>query len=195
MADKWITPYTEELFPSTWENWARFAKELRSQFGVIDAKGEARITLKNMKQERKSMTEYWNEFRLVASETELDDSTAGKWLLGAKNVELQNAWRASCDKYTKAGALTNWAIEKETKLASVGHIQGNKPTTILKTNLIPRNHNGIYQLRTTSQGGDAMDLDTFRRRPRLNISLEEFRRRMRERLFLAQMRTIRTPSQ
>ena len=72
-AGKWITPYTEELIPSTWENWAEFAQELRSQFGVIDAKGEARITLKNMKQGRKSMTEYWNEFRLVASETGLDD--------------------------------------------------------------------------------------------------------------------------
>ena len=61
-ASKWITPYTEELILSTWENWAGFAQELRSQFGVIDAKGEARITLKNMKQGRKSMTEYWNKF-------------------------------------------------------------------------------------------------------------------------------------
>ena len=61
-AGKWITPYTEELIPSTWENWAEFAQELRSQFGVIDAKGEARIILKGMKQGRKSMTEYWNEF-------------------------------------------------------------------------------------------------------------------------------------
>src|ERR1700759_3877910 len=68
-AGKWITPYTEELIPSSWENWAGFAQELRNQFGVIDAKGEARITLKNMKQGRKSMTEYWNEFPIVASET------------------------------------------------------------------------------------------------------------------------------
>ena len=29
-----------------------------------------------------------------------------------------------------------------------------------------------------------MDLDAFRRRPRLNLSPEEFRRRMRERLYL-----------
>ena len=27
-AGKWITPYTEELIPSTWENWAGFAQEL-----------------------------------------------------------------------------------------------------------------------------------------------------------------------
>ena len=64
------------------------------------------------------MTEYWNEFRLVASETELDDSTAGEWLLGGMITDLQNAWGASSDKYTSTEALANWAIEKETKLAT-----------------------------------------------------------------------------
>ena len=56
-----------------------------SQLRVIDAKGAARITLKKMKEGRRSMREYWNEFRLVASETGLDDSTAGEWLLGGMN--------------------------------------------------------------------------------------------------------------
>ena len=97
-AGKWVTPYAEDRIASTWENWTAFATEIRSQFGVIDAKGEARITLKNMKQGRRSMTEYWNEFRLVASETELDDSTAGEWLLGGMITDLQNAWGASSDK-------------------------------------------------------------------------------------------------
>src|ERR1700761_1822644 len=57
-------------------------------------------------------------------------------------------------------------------------------TPIQKTNEVPRNPNGTYQPRTTTQGGEAMDLDAFRRRPRLNLSPEEFRRRMRERLCL-----------
>ena len=43
-AGNWITPYIEELIPLTWENWAGFAKELR-KFGIIVAKGKARITL------------------------------------------------------------------------------------------------------------------------------------------------------
>ena len=184
-AGKWITPYTKELRLSTWENSTGFAQELRSQFEVIDAKGEARITLKNMKQGRKTMTEYRNEFRLVASKTGLDDSTAGEWLLGGMNPELQNAWGASSDKYTNITALANWAIENEPKLAMVRHIQGHKTTTpIQKQNKIPRNPNGTYQPRTTTQGGEAMDLDAFRQRPRLNISQEEFRRRMPERLCL-----------
>jgi len=73
-----ITPYQEERITSTWDNWAGFKAELQRQFGMIDAKGEARIRLKNMKQGKQSVTEYWNEFRLVASEAELDDSTGGE---------------------------------------------------------------------------------------------------------------------
>ena len=129
------------------------------------------------------MTEYWNEFRLVASETGLDDSTAGEWLLSGMNSELQNVWGASSDKYTNITALANWAIEKQTKLAMVRHIQGYKiaPTTP-RTNKVPRNPNGTYQLRTTTQEGDAMDLDATRRQPRLNISREEFQQRMLQQL-------------
>jgi len=77
-AGTWITPYTEERITPTWDNWAGFKAELQRQFGVIDAKGEVRIRLKNMKQGKRSVTEYWNEFRLVASEAELDDSTGGE---------------------------------------------------------------------------------------------------------------------
>ena len=162
-AGKWITPYTEELIPSTWENWVGFAQELRSQFRVIHAKGEARITLKNIKQGRRSMMEYWNEFRLMASEKGLDDSTAGEWLLGGMNSELQNAWGASSDKYTNITAFANWAIDKETKLATVRHIQGHKTaTTTTGTNEVLRNPTGTYQSRTTTQGGDTMDLDATR---------------------------------
>ena len=40
------------------------------------------MRLKNMKQGKQSVTEYWNEFRQVASEAELDDSTGGELLLG-----------------------------------------------------------------------------------------------------------------
>ena len=92
------------------------------------------------------MTEYWNEFRLVVSEAGLDNSTACEWRLGGMNSELQNAWGASSDQYTNITALTNLAIEKETKLATVRHIQGNKiSATATKTNEMPRNPNRTYQ--------------------------------------------------
>ena len=97
------------------------------------------------------MTKYWNEFRLVATETELDNSTAGEWLLGGMNSELQNAWGASSVKYSYIVALANWTIRKETKLAMVRHIQGDKTSmTATKTNEIPRNPTRTYQPRKTT---------------------------------------------
>jgi len=65
-AGTWITPYAAERITPVWDNWAGFKVELQSQFGVIDATGGARNRLKNIKQGKRSVTEYWNEFRLVA---------------------------------------------------------------------------------------------------------------------------------
>jgi len=48
-AGTWITPYTEERITPTWDTWSGFKAELLRQFGVIDAKGEARLRIKNMK--------------------------------------------------------------------------------------------------------------------------------------------------
>jgi len=74
-AGTWITPYAEARITPTWDNWVGFKVELQRQFGVIDVKREARVRLKNIKQGKPSVTEYWKEFRLVASEAVLDDST------------------------------------------------------------------------------------------------------------------------
>jgi len=123
-----ITPYAEERIPPAWDNWTGFQAELQRQFGVIDAKGEARIRVKNMKQGKRSVTEYWNEFRLVASDAELDGSTGGELLLGGMIEELQNAWGASSEEYDDLETLAQWAIRKENKLATVRHIQGSPST-------------------------------------------------------------------
>jgi len=84
-------PSAEERITPTWDTWAGFKAEFQGQLGVIDAKGEARIKLKNMKQGKPLVTEYWNDVRFVASEAELDDSTGGKLLLGRMHREVQNA--------------------------------------------------------------------------------------------------------
>jgi len=148
---------------------------------VIDAKGEARIRLKNMKQGKRSVTKYWNEFRLVASEAELDDSTGGELLLGGMIAELQNAWGASSEEYEELETLAQWAIRKQTKLATVRHIQGSQKSLQRET-ITPRNPDGTY--RPSNHGnqnyGDPMELDATRKRPRFNISREEFQRRIRE---------------
>jgi len=98
-AGTWITPYAEEQNTPAWDNWTGFKAELQREFAVIDAKGDASIRLKNIKRGKRSVTEYWNEFRLVASEAELDDSTGGELLHGGMIAELQNAWGASSEEY------------------------------------------------------------------------------------------------
>jgi len=114
-AETWITPYAEEQITPTWDNWAGFKAELQRQFGVIDAKGEARIRLKNMRQGKQSVTEYWNEFRRVASEAALDDSTGRELLLEGMVTELQNTWGASSEEYEDLEALAQWAIQNISK--------------------------------------------------------------------------------
>ena len=53
----WMTPYIEDLKHPSWTTWLQFAEELRNQFSVIDGKGEARNSLKNIAQGKRPMIE------------------------------------------------------------------------------------------------------------------------------------------
>ena len=163
----------------------RICRQIRTQFVVIDAKGEAQIKLKNMKLGWRWITEYWNEFRLTSSKVELDDSTAGEWLLTGMNTELQDGCGADSDDYKSMAEMAQWAIHKEIKLATVWHIQkdwSNKGATTLRNTDTPRNPDRIYRpAKNNNQNyGQLMDLDVTLRQPKLYISMEEFQKRMRE---------------
>jgi len=98
-----------------------------------------------MKQGKRSVTEYWNEFRLVASAAELDDSTGGELLLGGMIAELQNTWGATSEEYEDLEALAQWAIRNETKLATVRYIQGSlSAKNSQRETTIPPNTDGTY---------------------------------------------------
>ena len=117
----------------------------------------------------------------MASEAELDEWTGGKLLLGEMNTELQNAWGASSKEYEDLEALAEWAIRKETKLATVRHIQGLPSTkNVQRETITPHNPDGTCRpTNNCNQNyGDPMELDATRRPPRFNISREEFQRRM-----------------
>ena len=121
------------------------------------------------------MTEYWNEFRLVSSEAELDDPTEGEWLLAGMTTALQNAWGAHSNTYEEVDTLARLAMEKATKLTMMKNLQGGRGTEH-KTTPTPRNQNSTYRpALTTQQGGDAMELDATRRELKLNLSAQEFR--------------------
>ena len=104
----------------------------------------------------------------MTGEAELDDSTEGELLLGGMITELQNAWGARSEEYEDLETLAQWAIRKETKLATVRHIQGSPSTkNIQRETIRPRNPDGTYE--PTNNGnqnyGDPMELDGTRRRP------------------------------
>jgi len=101
----WMTRYAEEWTSPPWDTWNGLADELRSQFAVIDPKGEVRIRLMNMKQRTRSMTEYWNEYRLVTSEAELEDAPGGEWLLTGMNTKVQDTWGADSEEFSRTDTL------------------------------------------------------------------------------------------
>jgi len=134
-----------------------------------------------MKQGKRSIREYWNEFRLVPSEDELDDSTGGQVLLGGMKTELQNTRGASSEEYEERETLAEWVIWKATKPLTVRHIQGSPLTkNIQRETIRPPNPDRTYQLTNNSNQNytDPMELNATRKRPRFNISTEELQKRI-----------------
>jgi len=102
-------------------------------------------------------------------------------------AELEKAWGASSEEYEDLKTLAQWAIRKETKLATVRHIQGSPSTkSIQRETITPRNPDRTYRPTNNDNQnyGDPMELDATRKRPRFNISREEFQSRIREQLCL-----------
>ena len=88
---KWATPYIEPRQDATWSSWADFKNELQGQLGEIDEQGAARAKLMRMAQGSKRATEYGNEYRLIASQTGMDDTTLTYHLMKGFKTELQDA--------------------------------------------------------------------------------------------------------
>jgi len=64
---------------------------LQGQFGEIGEQGAARAKLIRMPPGSKGATEYWNEYRLIASQTGMDDATLTYHLMKGFKTELQDA--------------------------------------------------------------------------------------------------------
>jgi len=63
---------------------------MQRQFGEIDEQGAARAKLMRMGQGSKGATEYRNEYRLIASQTGMDDATLTYHLMRGFKTELQD---------------------------------------------------------------------------------------------------------
>ena len=89
---KWATPYIERRQDVIWSSEDDFKNELEGQFGEIDEQGARRAKLMRMAQGSKRATEYWNEYRLIASQTGIDDATLTYHLMMGFKTELQDTW-------------------------------------------------------------------------------------------------------
>jgi len=111
---KWGTPYIERRQDVTWSSWDNFKNELQGQFGEIDEQGAAGAKLMRKAQGSKGATEYWNEYRLIASQTGMDDATLTYHLIRGFKPELQDAWGMDGSDSQDPQFVANWAIKKET---------------------------------------------------------------------------------
>jgi len=183
-AGQWLVPYVEGRLEEDWETWGQFVETLKLHFGDVDAKETARNKITGVTQSGRTMTEYANEFAMIAAESEYDEGTLTRLLLGGMSKKLQDAWEAGeTDNLNTTLAITRWAIAKENKHSMMDHIRKGRPTG--KFDTTPRNVNGTFRPTPVSENrGDPMELDATRRRPGFNISVKEYQRRMRANLCL-----------
>ena len=183
-AGQWLVPYVDGRRKEDWETYGQSVETLKLHFRDVDAKETARNKITGISQSGRTMTEYANEFRMIAAETEYDEGTLTRLLLGGMSKKLQDAWEAGeTDNLNTTLAITRWAIAKENKHSMMDHIRKGRPTG--KFDTTPRNVNGTFRPTPVSESrGDSMELDATRRRPGFHISAKEYQRRMRANLCL-----------
>ena len=125
---KWATRYIKRPQDVTWCSWDDFKNELEGQFGEIDEQGAARAKLMRMTQGLKGATEYWKEYRLIASQTGKDDATRTYHLMKGFKTELRDAWGMDRSDSQDPQFVANWATKKETKMAAIKHMRHRVPS-------------------------------------------------------------------
>jgi len=178
-AMKWYTPYAEKVQAKSLTTWEEYQNELSRQFGPVNARDEARAKIRKLKQGQSSMTDYWNDFRLIASTAQMDGATMSEYLIAGMKRELQQAWILAELEQDDVEAIAPWAIKKEARMETLKYNKhsGDEPT---KTDKTVRNQNGTFKSNPTYE---PMDLDATNRGPRLNIPRSEYQRRMTQGLY------------
>ena len=175
-AANWLTPFAEGKKERTWTTYQRLEEILQTQFGDPDAEGTARNKIEKLRQGGETVTEYWNTYRLLSTDANMDDGTLQRCFIKGMSNDLQDAWPRAQTRHESVEELANWAVEQENRMITIKQIKQSKLPT--KATEIPRSPNGTFRASSENRG-DPMELDATRKR-RFNISPEEYRRRMRE---------------
>jgi len=122
-------PYVEGRLKENSETSGQLVETLKLHFGDVDAKETARNKITGITQSGRTMTEYANNFRIMAAESEYDEGTLTRLLQGGMSKTLQDAWEAGeTDNLNTTLAITRWAITKENKHSIMDHIRKGRPT-------------------------------------------------------------------
>jgi hypothetical protein len=187
-ANKWIIPFVEGKARETWNTWDEFKRELQQQFGDPDAKEAARNRLENMTQGTRSVSQFWTQFRLVATDAEFGDETLGRIFLKGLTSKLQDQWGARETDFTDTAEMARWAIKMENKNRTIQQLRGSRSTPKDTHYSTPRNEDGTFRTSTRPEpkegGGDPMDLDATNRRRFTKLSQNEYQRRREKNLCL-----------
>jgi len=123
-AGQWLVPCVEGRLEEDRETWGQFVETVKLHFVDVDATETARNKITGITQSGRTMTEYANEFRMIAAETEYDDGTLTRLLLEGMSKKLQDPWEGGeTDNLNSTLAITRWAIAKENKHSMMDHIR------------------------------------------------------------------------
>jgi len=179
-AMKWYTPYAEKVQAKSWTTWDEYQNELKRQFGPVNARDEARAKIRKLKQGKSSMTDYWNDFRLIASTAQIDNATMSEFLIGGMKKELQQAWILAELDQDDVEAIALWAIKKEARMETLRYNQNGAEETT-RINKTTRNQDRMFK---TSPNYEPMEINATSQTPRIDIPQKEYQRRMTQGLCL-----------
>ena len=110
----------------------------------------------------------------------MDGTTMSEFLIAGMKKELQQAWILAELDQDDVEAIALWAIKKEARMETLKYNKssGEEPAKMDKT---VRNQNGTFKNNPTYE---PMDIDATSRGPRLNISRNEYQKRMAQGLCL-----------
>ena len=87
-----------------------------------------------MRQGNQPVTDPWNQFRLIATETNCDDQTLQRLLIKRFNKKIQNAWAKVDQDMQSTEELANWVVKKENKLSYVQTMQSTHTSKTIMIN-------------------------------------------------------------
>ena len=72
------------------------------------------------------MTEFWNNFRLLSPDANMDNGTLQRCFIKGMSRELQDAWPQAQTKHDSVEELANWAVEQENRMITIKQIKQSK---------------------------------------------------------------------